>query len=57
LGKSFDLEKADPAVKKGLENAPEDAQALMQWKIPTLARIANYWSMNTDTMGVTATTI
>ena len=24
----------------------------MQWKIPTLARVANYWSMNTDTMGV-----
>ena len=24
----------------------------MQWKIPTLARVANGWSMNTDTMGV-----
>ena len=24
----------------------------MRWKIPTLARVANYWSMNTDTMGV-----
>src|SRR5262249_7802306 len=52
LGKSFDLDKADPAVKAGLENAPADAQRLMQWKIPTLARIANGWSMNTDTMGV-----
>ncbi|MGB8237509.1 MAG: DUF1214 domain-containing protein, partial [Pseudolabrys sp.] len=27
-------------------------QKLMEWKIPTLARVANNWSMNTDTMGV-----
>jgi hypothetical protein len=52
VGKSFDLDAADPAVKEGLESAPQDAQALMAWKIPTLARIANGWSMNTDTMGV-----
>jgi hypothetical protein len=51
-GKSFDIDKADPAVKKALEAAPEDAQKLMAWKMPTLARVANYWSMNTDTMGV-----
>ena len=24
----------------------------MAWKVPTIARVANYWSMNTDTMGV-----
>ena len=24
----------------------------MAWKVPTLARVANGWSMNTDTMGV-----
>ena len=24
----------------------------MLWKLPTLARVANGWSMNTDTMGV-----
>jgi hypothetical protein len=52
VGKSFDLAKADPAVQKGLASAPEDAQKLMAWKVPTLARIANGWSMNTDTMGV-----
>jgi hypothetical protein len=52
VGKSFDLSKADPAVKEGFKSAPAAAQALMQWKIPTLARVANYWSMNTDTMGV-----
>lgn len=52
VGNSFDLDKADPAVQKGLASAPEAAQKLMEWKIPTLARIANGWSMNTDTMGV-----
>jgi hypothetical protein len=51
-GQSFDLDKADPAVKKALQTAPADGQALMAWKVPTLARVANGWSMNTDTMGV-----
>ena len=51
-GASFDLGKADPTVKQALESAPGDAQKLMAWKVPTLARVANGWSMNTDTMGV-----
>ena len=51
-GKSFDFDKLDPAVKKALESAPEEAQRLMTWKVATLARVANGWSMNTDTMGV-----
>jgi hypothetical protein len=51
-GQSFDIEKVPPAVKKGLEGAPEAGQKLMEWKLPTLARVANHWSMNTDTMGV-----
>jgi hypothetical protein len=51
-GKSFDLNNAAPAVRKALENAPSDAQQLMAWKMPTLARVVNGWSMNTDTMGV-----
>jgi len=51
-GKSFDLDKQDPAVKKALESVPEEAQKLMTWKVPTIARAVNYWSMNTDTMGV-----
>jgi len=51
-GKSFDFDKLDPAVKTALESVPEDAQRLMTWKVPTLARVANGWSMNTDTMGV-----
>jgi hypothetical protein len=51
-GQSFDIEKISPAARKGLEGAPEAAQKMMEWKLPTLARIANHWSMNTDTMGV-----
>jgi hypothetical protein len=51
-GKSFDFAKLSPAVQKALASAPKDAQALMKWKVPTLARVVNYWSMNTDTMGV-----
>ena len=51
-GKSFDIDKVDPAVKAGLTTAPEAALKLMAWKIPTIAGVANGWSMNTDTMGV-----
>ncbi|QRM27576.1 DUF1254 domain-containing protein [Microvirga sp. VF16] len=51
-GKSFDAEKIDPVVRKALEAAPETAQKLMEWKVRTLARVTNGWSMNTDTMGV-----
>jgi len=51
-GQSFDMAKAEPTIRKALESAPADAQKLMAWKLPTLARVANGWSMNTDTMGV-----
>jgi hypothetical protein len=51
-GKTFDIEKVSPAVRKGLEAAPAAAQKLMEWKVPTIARVVNQWSMNTDTMGV-----
>jgi hypothetical protein len=51
-GKSFDISRIDPAVRKALEAAPAQAQALMKWKVPTLATVTNYWSMNTNTMGV-----
>src|SRR5262249_49701786 len=51
-GQSFDLDKVDPVVRKALEGVPEDAQKLMAWKLATLARVVNGWSMNTDTMGV-----
>ena len=51
-GKSFDVTKLDPSVKKAIGDAPGAAQKLMAWKTPTLARVVNGWSMNTDTMGV-----
>jgi hypothetical protein len=51
-GKSFDLDKAAPTVRNGLASAAEDAQQLIAWKIPTIARVVNDWSMNTDTVGV-----
>jgi hypothetical protein len=51
-GKSFDIAKVDAVVRKGIEGAPPVAQNLMEWKVLTIARVANHWSMNTDTMGV-----
>jgi hypothetical protein len=51
-GKSFDLSKLDPALQQAINGAPKEAQELMSWKVATLARVANGWSMNTDTMGV-----
>ena len=51
-GKAFDIAKVDASVKMAIEGAPADAQKLMAWKIQTLARVVNNWSMNTDTMGV-----
>lgn len=51
-GRKFNIDQLAAPVKKALEAAPDAAQALMAWKTPTIARVANYWSMNTDTMGV-----
>ncbi len=51
-GKGFDIDKVDPAINAALEKVPEDAQKLMAWKVASIARVANGWSMNTDTMGV-----
>jgi hypothetical protein len=51
-GKSFDLNKAPPAVKAGLERAVVNGLKQMKEKLPTLARVVNGWQMNTDTMGV-----
>jgi len=52
VGKSFDISKLDPTVQRALESAPQAGQKLMAWKLPTLARVANGWGMNTDTVGV-----
>jgi hypothetical protein len=51
-GQTFDLATLDPSLQKAFEAAPAQGQQLMKWKVATLARIANGWSMNTDTMGV-----
>ena len=52
-GKSFDIEKVSPGGEEGARRrARGGASKLMEWKVPTLARVANGWSMNTDTMGV-----
>lgn len=51
-GKSLNFSTLDPVVQKALMDAPSEAQKLMAWKVPTLARVSNAWSMNTDTMGV-----
>jgi hypothetical protein len=48
----IDADSADPVVKNAIDAAPKAAQELMAWKLPSIARVANYWSMNTDTMGV-----
>ncbi|WP_223454236.1 MULTISPECIES: DUF1254 domain-containing protein [unclassified Pseudomonas] len=51
-GKPFNMDALDPKIQAALQRVPQDAQALMTWKVPTLAREVNGWSMNTDTMGV-----
>ena len=51
-GKGFDIGTVSSEVKAALDAAPAAAQQVMQWKLPTLARVANHWSMNTETMGV-----
>ncbi len=51
-GSSFNPDKGDPVVRDALASGREEAHKLMEWKLSTLARVANGWSMNTDTMGV-----
>jgi len=51
-GKSFNLYKIDADIRDALVSAPVDGQALMKWKVNSLATVVNGWSMNTNTMGV-----
>jgi hypothetical protein len=51
-GESFDSSRLSLEVQSGLEKARASALELMSWKLPTLAKVENGWSMNTDTMGV-----
>jgi hypothetical protein len=51
-GESFDPAQAAPDVQAAIDQAPAAGLARMNAKMPTLARVANNWQMNTDTMGV-----
>lgn len=51
-GKSFDYNSATPDVKAALDYAVVEGLKIMQDKVPTLTRIANGWSMSTNSMGV-----
>lgn len=51
-GQSFNPDHAAPLVQKALQNAPAAAQAAMNAKVPTLAKVVNGWQLGTDTMGV-----
>jgi hypothetical protein len=51
-GTSFDVAKLDPVVAKTLGGVSASTQELMKWKVRSLARVVNGWSVNTDTMGV-----
>jgi hypothetical protein len=51
-GKNYDSDKLDPAIGAALADVPAEAQKLMAWKMPNMARIVDGWSLNTDTMGV-----
>ena len=52
VGQSYDTSKLDPSIRTALNQAPRDGLGLMQRQVPTLARVANGWSMNVTTMGV-----
>ena len=51
-GKSFDSDKPDPVVQKALEDALADGQKFMAVESADHSSGCEYWSMNTDTMGV-----
>ena len=54
-GESFDPASLPDEVTNALEGVPAEAQQHMTALLPTMARVANGWSMNTDTMGVYGT--
>jgi hypothetical protein len=51
-GQSYDLDKADPAVRQALASAPADAQKRMDVQQSKIGTLANGWSSNLNTMGV-----
>ncbi len=51
-GKSFDPSTLDEEIQAALKKGAEDGLILMREKVPTIARVANGWQINSDTMGV-----
>jgi hypothetical protein len=51
-GRRFDAEAFDGEQLDALDAGCRDALELMHALVPRMARVANGWSMNTDTMGV-----
>jgi len=51
-GRLFDAAALDADTLAQLQSVPADAMAHMQAVVPTMARVPNGWSMNTDSMGV-----
>jgi hypothetical protein len=51
----FDLNAADPAIRRGLERAATDALKLTADKASSIGRQVNGWQINTDTIGVYGT--
>lgn len=51
-GKSFDPASVSKEITEAINGVPAEAQQHMKAVLPTMARVANGWSMNTDTMGV-----
>jgi hypothetical protein len=51
-GQDLDVASLDASVRDAIAAAPSEAQALMKWKLPTLARVVDGWSMNIESMGV-----
>lgn len=51
-GEGFDDGGWDADTRRTLEAVPAEAVAHLQSVIPTMARVTNGWSMNTDSMGV-----
>lgn len=50
-GEGFDGNGLSAEARAALDGAPAKAMGVIKMKIPTLARVANGWQMNTDTMG------
>ena len=55
IGKSFDAEQTDPAVRRVLEQGAAGGLKAMYDSIPTMGRPVNGWRVNTTTIGVYGT--